>query len=526
MAYDVAIVGTGPAGVSAAWPLVRSGLKVLLLDASAGELPGPPVGEYFELRRRDRNQASWLTGTDFETWLDRGASSPKLRVPTLRPVFDGFVEANRIETDNFTAVGSLAAGGLSNAWGCGVARYDATELQTFPLSPAELDESFASVSQRIGLSGHSNDALRDYFGVDEWTEAGPPLDDHGIHILRRYHERRTTASLKDLRLGRARLALLNSNLNGRKGCDLSGLCLWGCARGALYTSRQELPTLVKAGAQLRKGVVVNHLERAEGTWRLCGSQRETGAPVQIEAVHVVLAAGTLATTAIAWRTLKQIRKPRPLLSNPTAAFLLLFPSTLGRAPVKGPAFGQVAFVMDLPMADAEAYGGLFSSTHITASEFIRHIPMSRRVATNVWRFLGPATFVGNAFLPSHLNHHFAELTQAGALRIQGQQDEALPSVVKSLARSWRAAARSLGALIMPGSFSIGLPGSDIHYAGTLPMRSKPAHGETTPDGELMGASGIFIADAASFPAISSKPHTLTMMALADRMAKRIVRSSS
>lgn len=524
MTYDVVIVGTGPAGVSAAWPLIQSGMKVLLIDASVEERSAPPVGEYFDLRRRDEQQAGWMIGSDIGAWLAQSASSPKLRVPTLRSVFDGFLEANRIETSNFTAVGSLAAGGLSNAWGCGVARYGPAELQDFPVGPAELDESFASISRRIGLSGRSDDALTDYFGVDEWAEPGPTLDDHAKYMLRRFGDGRAVSRLRNVRLGRARLALLNSGLGDRKGCDLSGLCLWGCARGALYSSRTELPALVKAGADIRQGVVVDHLEQRNETWRVRGRKRINGASVEVGARRIVLAAGTLATTAIAWRTLKQRCEPRALLSNPTAAFLLLRPSALGRIPTKGPAFGQVAFVMDLPSVGAEAYGGLFSPAHIPAHEFIRHIPLSRGVARTVWRMLAPATFVGNAFLPSNLNRHLAELTAEGKLSIRGGHSQALPKVVQALARSWREAASSLGALVMPGSFSVGLPGSDIHYAGTLPMKSNPGRGETTATAELIGAPGVFVADAACFPSISTKPHTLTMMALADRMAKAMLRA--
>ena len=39
---DVIIVGSGPAGVSAAWPLVEAGLGVLMLDASNALLPASP----------------------------------------------------------------------------------------------------------------------------------------------------------------------------------------------------------------------------------------------------------------------------------------------------------------------------------------------------------------------------------------------------------------------------------------------------------------------------------------------------
>ena len=57
--YDVIVVGTGPAGVSAADPLAAAGLNVLLVDAEAGGTVGvgdrllPPDSNYLDLRFND-----------------------------------------------------------------------------------------------------------------------------------------------------------------------------------------------------------------------------------------------------------------------------------------------------------------------------------------------------------------------------------------------------------------------------------------------------------------------------------------
>ena len=153
MLHDYVVIGTGPAGVSAAWPLVQSGADVLLLDPSLGQVPKPPEGEYFQLRRTDPHQADWMIGGDRIAHNDlNNASSPKLRASTIRATLADFAPENRIDTENFIAIGSLTTGGLSNAWGCGVARYDSQDLAAFPLKAAELDASFAAVSRRIGIS--------------------------------------------------------------------------------------------------------------------------------------------------------------------------------------------------------------------------------------------------------------------------------------------------------------------------------------------------------------------------------------
>lgn len=109
--YDVIIIGSGPAGVSAAYPLVESGHKVLMVDGGSGDKDSDV----------DSSQAGWfLPPPDV---MSNENISPKLRIPKLKYVFDGFIAHNHIKTQNFFAVGSLASGGLSNAWGGGVAIY-------------------------------------------------------------------------------------------------------------------------------------------------------------------------------------------------------------------------------------------------------------------------------------------------------------------------------------------------------------------------------------------------------------------
>ena len=44
--FDVIIVGSGPAGVSAAFPLLEAGLKVLMVDGGREANTPPPASPY------------------------------------------------------------------------------------------------------------------------------------------------------------------------------------------------------------------------------------------------------------------------------------------------------------------------------------------------------------------------------------------------------------------------------------------------------------------------------------------------
>ena len=79
--FDVIIVGSGPAGVSAAFPLLEAGWRVLMVDG--GQKPGiePPEADFLSARANEVEQWKWMVGEDFHALKMRDAVSPKLRAP-------------------------------------------------------------------------------------------------------------------------------------------------------------------------------------------------------------------------------------------------------------------------------------------------------------------------------------------------------------------------------------------------------------------------------------------------------------
>ena len=95
-------------------------------------------------------------------------------------------------------------------------------------------------------------------------------------------------------------------------------------------------------------------------------------------------------------------------------------------------------------------------------------------------------------------------------------------MMSEIAKKLREIYLRMGSLLLPGSFTVGQPGGDIHYAGTLPMREFPLLGETSANGEVKGLDGVFVVDGACLPILPEKSHTLTIMANADRIGRELV----
>ena len=520
--FDVIIVGSGPAGVSAAFPLVESGLTVLMVDGGHHATLVPPEQAFLEAREQDVNQWKWMIGKDFHALKNRDAVSPKLRVPVHGYVFEDFGTVNRIEPEGFVTVGSLAPGGLSSAWGCGVARLSEAELSEFPIHGSDIGQSYESVAKRIGISGRQDDDLSEYFGLDACSQ--PPIKMDALHtyLYSRYQKNQASLGQLGFRLGRSRVAVLSEGHAGRMACDLLENCLWGCHRRAMYSAADELPSLKQyENFHYESGFVVAEIVRNENGWSIEG-QRGSQGGASLSARKVMLAAGTLASTRFALQALK-LTRPVPLLSCPTAAFLLWLPRLTGCQRTRAFGLGQLSYAMGI-QEGVSAFGSTFGTTGILVSEFVRHLPMSRRYGIDLLANLLSSCLVGNVYLPGHLSTAKATLKNDGSLLVVGGYSDQVPDLMDAARKKLRKVYWRLGAFLLPMSFTVGSPGGDIHYAGTLPMRETPALGETSALGELCGAKGVHVVDGACLPTLAEKSHTLTIMANADRIARSLAKS--
>jgi choline dehydrogenase-like flavoprotein len=232
----------------------------------------------------------------------------------------------------------------------------------------------------------------------------------------------------------------------------------------------------------------------------------------------LLAAGTLASTKLALKVLKYSSKIK-ILSSPTAAFLLWLPSMFAQSRQTGFGLGQLAYTLDVG-ENLKAFGSTFSTNGIPISEFARHVPLRRSNSIDILSVLMSSCVVGNVFLPGHLTKVSAQLLD-DTLQIDGSYPDSLSSIMKNISSNLRRSLFKMGGIMLPGSFTVGMPGGDIHYAGTLPMRESPVIGESNAFGELAGAKNLYVVDGAALPILPEKSHTLTIMANADRIGRSI-----
>lgn len=143
--YDVAIVGSGPSGVHVAYPLVKAGLRVAIIDGG------------LDSNRQDDQPAN--------TKGDVKKSNPYDLLAKSGYVFNKTYQLLKIKS-NIEIIQSLAKGGLSEIWHGICDFFTPEELEAIGLPPEQIQKEYIEIAHRIKLKLH------------------PHLDLHGKLILK------------------------------------------------------------------------------------------------------------------------------------------------------------------------------------------------------------------------------------------------------------------------------------------------------------------------------------------------------
>jgi choline dehydrogenase-like flavoprotein len=502
---DFIVIGSGPAGVSAAIPLVAAGRKVLMVDGAAPQ------------NRSASAQPLWrrALGDDLEALQPDDHRSPKLRTPIADAMVDAFRATAALATTDFFSVGALARGGLSQIWGTHVSELDARELADWPIGVADLKPSYHAVSARIGPSGSADDDMAEFYGQSADILAAPSLGATAGAVLSGYQR----AGQEDFKLGIARNALLTADLGERRSCDLSLGCLWGCARGALYDAQQDVVLLKREqNFRLLDSARVIRLASTPGGWRVSIAKREQP-PL---APRVVIAVGPLASLILVAPLVAA--EPLQLLNSPILALpLIVLARIVAKPPQSGHTLAQLGFTYAYGARPRDYItGAIYEIAALPPSSFVARLPFSRRAGTEIFRALAPAMLVASIYFPGDCSANRVQLERSGEdvrIAVSGGTVKGFPALTERVRASVAAQLYRCGARVLPGA-AVAMPGADAHLGGLFPMGANGAHG-TSILGELNGAPGLHLVDGSVLPSVPSKPTTLTIMANADRMGRQL-----
>ncbi len=488
--WDVIVIGTGFGGAVSAARLAQAGLRVLVLER------GPWWGAARGQHPPDAPRRAWPRGVGLRRalrsvrWARDGRSGEWLARR------DGLYELHL-----FDGLGTLTGSGV----GGGSLIY--TNIQ----QPA--DDALWSRAPEALRGG----AMAPWYARVRATLRPAPLDPP---------PRRTAAfadavaasglgevALPELAIAQADPAQSNAAGIMQPPCNMCGGCVVGCERGSKSTlDLTYIPLATAAGAEVRalcEVVALGARRRGPGyvvRWR----DHQTGGERQAEASRVVVAAGTLNTLRLLLgarerdRSLTRLSEAlgRGFTGNGDALSALWTErdnDTTGLAPAFNAFVRRPGFLIGEAGLPTQALGAPRWLTR-PLDRLALLIAMGEDGAQGEARWLGGGVGV--------------RLRRAQDRRLYDEIDGALGH----LAMAWGA---QLEAGIGVGGGPLRAALASVHPLGGARMAERPAEGVVDADGEVFGHPGLFVADGSILPAAPGVPPSMTIAALAERIAAGI-----
>jgi cholesterol oxidase len=341
-------------------------------------------------------------------------------------------------------------------------------------------------------------------------------------------------------------------------CRLVAECEFGCQFGAKRS--MDLTYLARArelGAEVRPHMLVSHVAPASDGYAVHCRDVQTGLARTLVGSRVVLAAGTLGTNEILLRSRDRfgtLPSVSPMLGTGFSGngdFLgSIQNSEADLEPWHGPDVTSVIRYFERPpeftMAAPTFNRGVME---VLASFGQPDVRWLRFLSPFLWPFLDriliyafrkgilskPARFNGrHAGDPAHMTNLFAIgrdnaggvlSLRGGKLDVKWAYERENRELVARMERAMREVAEAYGGTFGAlATWQVFRRILSVHPLGGCRLSDSPRTGVVSPDGEVHGYPGLFVADASVIPTAIGFHPVLTVSALAERTAEAAVSS--
>jgi choline dehydrogenase-like flavoprotein len=510
------VIGSGPSGVAVAEALLAAGRRVTLIDAGGMLAP-------------DRIAAKQkLAASDPASWTP--ADLAFLKAPPMRPgevpekssfgstyPYDPPVGATAHETHGAGIKSSYAVGGLSSVWGSALLPFRAADMMGWPITPLDLRDGYAAAARSMPLSARVDDLAADF---PLHRDPGPalPRSRQARILLDRMAAHRDRLRSEGIGFGQSRLAV------DAPGCVRCGLCLAGCPRDLIHSTRGTLDRLRAAGLTYESGLVAKRLTEGSDTVEVQTIRPDRSARV-LQGRRVFVAAGVLNTTEIMlrsmgwrdrpvsikdsqylllpilqWRGVDAVR--REPLHTMAQAFIELNDPEVSANTVHMQAYGYNSLI------DAMVTGKLGRLARLLPIDAI----LGRLMVLQSYLHSNESGTIEVALTGSADNERFA---------LTGRPNPAVAGTVARLTAKLGRLRPELGFTPIRPLVEITAPGRGFHAGGSFPMAHQPRSGETDLLGRPHGFARVHVVDASIFPTIPATTITLAVMANAYRIGAAV-----
>jgi hypothetical protein len=509
----IIIIGSGPAGTWAAKALTDRGIKPLVLDI--GDVPEQlaerPFNFYDEKSKGAINRKDIFLGSDYEALhsVFNEYLSPKLKSPLMRFVTKSS-HLNPLKKNDFHALTTSAMGGLANAWGGHVYRFNDDELKNLNLDPKEFKKYYDIISKDLKISGSLNEPFSTQIPHED--ELCPPLklDPFWEHILKRKKKQIQKIQSKHCYLGHPRIAI-----DSRK-FSYHNLDFFVPSEGDIYSPRFTLQKLIQEDKveYINKFLFTEYSENSDYV-SVTGKDITSGLTKTYKAEKILIACGAINSVRAVLQSEKAFDRKLPFLDNPIVYIPFLNPSLIGSKQQTESYTAQ----LNLLLRDQEAdyFGTFYNLNSIMRSDILFDFPLPLSSAIFASRNFLQAMSILQLWAPGKLSSsNTISLNKNNEIELNYDLHEwsDIPEkVIRNLRKIGIYSHTMLSKKIAPGN--------SYHYAGSLPMSVTPTQFQTDLNGKLYGKNRVHIVDSSVFPSLPSKNLTYTIMANAYRIASTL-----
>ena len=527
---DYIIIGSGCTGAIAAETLCYSGKKVLMIDTGIEDKnESRNNGDFITKRLNDGAQSDYFLGKKYEV-LSENVNPNIPQITPQRAYVNALTETLLpVKTANFFPVESLAFGGLGNSWGLGSYAFSAEEIKKCGLDLQKMNEAYAWVSKKIGISGENNDDAAE-FCHSYLLELQPSinLNPAAKDLYNRYKKHSTSLNKKRLYMGRPSLAIITRDTGNRKAYAYNDLDFYENPGDSSFRPPIMMKELINKGLlDYKPGWVVISFAEAENRVEVTCRNIKSGETISFYARKLIIAASALSTSRIVLRSIDPSQQ-LPILCNAYTYMPMIYWPFLGKKHM-GPLCGlaQLAMFYDIHNDRSDiAMASIYNYRSLLNFRILKQMPVNFADGRKLLQLLIPSLFVAGIFHPaSYQKGNYIQLKKADTLMgdmletnyvYEGKELNTIAETEKKYATAFS----KLHCTVLKKQRTA--TGGSIHYAGSLPFSKEEAPFRLSPGGKLYGTKNIFVADGSGFTYLPGKGLTLSLMANAHIVAKNSI----
>ena len=540
---EFCIVGTGAAGGIVAYRLALSGHDVISLEQ------GQPIAEsYFTNELRPEQELHFGISPEMP-WDLNPAQSFYFSNAQAHALYarDEELSTSPASRATFVNLQICRLNGKMNLWNAVALRYsrrdfrpkDAGDSDTnWPIDYDDLASHYSAVERLIGVCGTRE-------GLEELPDGEflPPLPLRPAdHILMRAVEKIRDVKIRAIPIRKA----IETRPDRANHCRNCGDCIFGCSAGSVYKfSSHLLPHIQhRSNYRLLCGMKVVCLVRDPQTNCIKAVQcvdTSTGQPVRIEARTFILACGALETPRLLFNS-RDEGFPQGLANSSGlvgcylqdtikailgTSLLRLFGSKQSYDQGTNDAVLIPRFLFHEPSfrGGYQAHFSHFLPKRPYYLDALAPLPawLKRLAARWLFKSFVALLFFGkpdarrtNRLVPGQQRDKYG-VAQVDVEYVHTENDLRMKTSMFTYGQ--RILRKCSGTVIT--TFAEPIPGRSIHYAGTCRMAAHPAEGVVDANLRAFDHPNLYLCDGSVIPEISEKNLTLTIMALADRLAKHL-----